>query len=453
VSVAFFPGGAGQCPPAPAAGVVPAFAFSGPVATPACTSTGAFTTYTVVAPVPAATPLGVYCAYGTVTVTFSDGMTLAAGGDTTVCIAEPAAGMPTVPRLSVTLLTPSAPRLAPGETAVARYSVKNNDPSNAVTVMAIATSRQSAVRPQGANERQGVYSISSPFGDDFPIQFNPGTNCIPLPPHPYTQPAISNALPVIPPGDSNVVTVAIRSYGQCASGSCAESTLAVTGTFADGSPAFGCAGMALVVDTGAPSTPCARAVNDCNLNGIPDALDIAAGRSQDRNFNAMPDECEEIVTVPVASSVNPTNPLPSQPLQVQVAFNEAAPMQTVWADGQQLTRTNLGGLPFWQGTIPADARPGPQTVYFLGRDQLGGISTFIITYQVRLPPRITRIFIDGNRDAIIEHNGTQAGLSLFVQENSNLSCPTCWTNRPGGPHASPHNAGPASGTRFFRLRN
>lgn len=170
VSVAFFPGGPGQCPPAAGAGAMPAFAFSAPVSTPACSSNGAFTIYTVVVPVPAATPRGLYCAYGTVTVTFSDGMTLAASGGTTVCIVEPAPGMPTVPRLSVTLLTPSAPRLAPGDTAVARYSVKNNDPSNAVTVMAIATSRQSAVRPQRAMRDKG--SMPSPVRSETTSRFN-----------------------------------------------------------------------------------------------------------------------------------------------------------------------------------------------------------------------------------------------------------------------------------------
>jgi hypothetical protein len=391
-TVNFFPGAAGPCPPLPPAGP-PTFSFTTPVALPACTPAGAFTTYTIVVPVPAATPLGVYCAYGTVSVTFSDGMTLAASGDTKVCIVEPAPGQPTVPRLSLTLLTPSAPRLAPGEVAVARYSVRNNDPSNTVTLTAIAGSRQSAVRPQGANERQGVFSISAPFGDDFPIVFDPGTNCIPLPPHPYTQSNISRTLPTLGPGQSNVITVGIRSYGQCANGSCSESTMTVTGTFSDNSPALACSGMALIVDTAQPSSPCARSVNDCNGNGIPDALDIANGTSQDRNFNAMPDECEEVVNVPVSVSVAPTNPPPGAPITVQIFFNEAVPMQNVWADGQPLTRTFIGGLPIWQGTVPADTRAGPQTVYFLGRDQIGGLSTFIATYNVQAvgqPPTITQ---------------------------------------------------------------
>jgi hypothetical protein len=259
-------------------------------------------------------------------------------------------------------------------------------------------------------------------------------------------------LAVIPPGGSNVVTVAIRSYGQCANGSCSESTLKVAGTFSDGSPVFACAGMALVVDTSVPSTPCALSVNDCNHNGIPDALDIARGTSQDRNFNAIPDECEQFISVPFSSSISPTNPSAGQPIQVQVAFNEVVPMQNIWADGIPLVRTQVFSSPFWTGTIPADTRPGPQTVYFLGRDQIGNFGTFIAPYQVVPPLRITRIYLDAAHNAIIEHNGAQAGPSLFVQENPDLSCLTCWTNRPNGPHTSPHNAGPANATRFFRLR-
>ncbi|HEY2951519.1 MAG TPA: hypothetical protein VGK40_02995, partial [Verrucomicrobiae bacterium] len=383
VSVSFYPAGAGPCPSPPVG--APTFSYSAPVALPACTAAGAFTTYTVVVPVPAATPLGAYCTYGTMTVTFSDGMTLSASGDTVVCIVAPAPGQPGVPRLSLTLLSESAPRKSPGDVAVARYAVKNNDPSNSVTLMAIGSSRQSAVRPQGANERQGVFAISNPFGDDFPILFNPGSNCIPLPSHPYTQQPISNSVPVIPPGGTNVIMVGIRSYGQCANGSCSESTLKVTGTFSDGSPALACAGMALIVDTSVVSQSCGTAVNDCNHNGIPDALDIASGASQDRNYNAMPDECEQVISVPTSTSVSPTNPAPGAPIQVQVAFNETVPMLNVWANGSSLTRMTVGGVPFWQGTIPADTRPGPQTVYFLGKDQLGGLGTYIATYNVQTP--------------------------------------------------------------------
>src|SRR6185503_19686735 len=105
----------------------------------------------------------------------------------------------------------------------------------------------------------------------------------------------------------------------------------------------------------------------------------------DRNYNALPDECEQFISVPTASSVAPTNPSPSAPIFVQVAFNEVVLMSNVWVNGSSLTRTQFMGVPFWVGTIPADTRPGPQTVYFLGKYALGGLASYIATYDVRLP--------------------------------------------------------------------
>ena len=244
------------------------------------------------------------------------------------------------------LLSGNFPRMAPGDQHLARYRVINNDPSNSVTLTAFATSKQAAVRPQGRNEAEGVFAISNPFGDDFPIAFNP-PSCIPLPPHPYTQLEISNAVPVLAPGQSSIITVGIRSYGQCASGSCSENTLRVVGTFSNGRPTLACAGMSLLVDTSVPSQNCGSQINDCNGNGIPDALDIASRRSPDQNFNALPDGCEQPISIPYFANVTPTNPTPGAPMQVQIAFNEAPPfpfpMVNVWADGNTLTRTQLFG--------------------------------------------------------------------------------------------------------------
>ena len=42
-----------------------------------------------------------------------------------------------------------------------------------VRVSAFGNSHQAAVRPQGGNEATGIFAIGSPFGDDFPILFNP----------------------------------------------------------------------------------------------------------------------------------------------------------------------------------------------------------------------------------------------------------------------------------------
>src|SRR5262245_23647063 len=109
-SISFYPSAGGPCPPPPVPGA-PTFSYTTAVATPSCSASGSITTtYTLVVPVPAATPLGVYCAYGAVTVTFSDGMTLVASGDTVVCIVDSVPGQPGVPRLSLTLLSPPIPR-------------------------------------------------------------------------------------------------------------------------------------------------------------------------------------------------------------------------------------------------------------------------------------------------------------------------------------------------------
>lgn len=378
------------CPPVlplpPATASITFSTAMGTLPMPTCAPPGpASTLYMLGLPVPAATPFGAYCVVGTATVTFSDGTVLSQTGDSVVCVVEPAPGRPGVPRLGLELISESFPHMAAGDQTLARYRVVNNDPSNSVTLTAFATSRQAAVRPQGGNEAQGIFSIASPFGDDFPIMFNPGTNCIPLPPHPYTQIEATNALPVLGPGQSNIITVGIRSYGQCADGSCSESTLRVSGTFSDGRPALACAGMTLFVDNSRPSQNWASSVNDCNQNGIPDALDIAARRSADANFNALPDECESAISTPTFASATPNLAQPGQPIFAQVAFNEVFPMQTVWANGIPLVRTQQFGLPFWVGTIPADTRPGPQTVYFFGKDTRGVAATYIALYTVQAP--------------------------------------------------------------------
>ncbi len=380
---------AASCPPAGPLGAPSATASintaSGTMVLPACTSAGANTPYTVTVSVPVGTPAGVYCVIGTANVTFADGMVLTQSGDTIVCLVDPAPNQPTVPRLGLQLVSEPFPRMAPGDQTVATYRITNNDPNNSVQISAFATSKQGALRPQGGNEAQGIFAVSSPFGDDFPIMFNPGSQCVPLPDHPYTQPEACEPMPLIPPGKSAVINVGIRSYGQCGDGSCSEATLRVEGRFSDGTPAMACAGMSLLVDTSMRSENCGRTVNDCNQNGIPDSLDIASRRSQDQNFNAMPDECEQIVIVPLTAAVSPSTPVVGAPIRVQIAFNENVdiPMRQVWADGTPLTRSMSFGFPIWVGAIAADSRPGPQTVFFLGKDSRGGLSSYIALYECR----------------------------------------------------------------------
>lgn len=383
--------------PFPAAAPLPAPTASGTISTaagsmllPGCSNLGVFNPYSVPRPpgpglvhvvIPASTPAGVYSVIGTATVAFSDGSVLTQTGDTVVCLVPEAPGQPGVPRLSLELLTPSTPRLAPGDQHTATYRVINNDPSNSVTLTAFGTAKQIAVRPQGGSEQQGVFSISSPFGDDYPIMFNPG-GCITLPQHPYTQPEVAMPLPVLPPNSTNTITLGIRSYGQCASGSCSESTVRVQGMFSDSSPALACAGMALFADTSQPTTGCGTGVNDCNNNGRPDAVDIQTRSVQDNNHNAMPDPCEgsSFVLLPNLGPVFPQTVAPGQFISVAIqgtAFPQ--PITNVWANGKALSSTNGN---FWQGVIPADTRPGPQTVYFMAKTTSGGLSGQIGLYNV-----------------------------------------------------------------------
>ena len=352
---------------------------AGTMTMPMSSGAGVFNPYLVPVTIPAATPTGCYRVVGRATVPFLDGTTLTQSGDTLVCLVEPAPGNPTVPRLNLELLTPSTPRLAPGDQHVAMYRVTNNDPVNSVTLTAFANSRQNALRPLGGNEYQGVFTISSPFGDDFPIAFSPGA-CTPLPSHPYTQSEISQLMPPLGPGMNTIINLGIRSYGQCASGSCSESTLRVEGMFSNATPAKACAGMALFADTSALTTACATAVNDCNSNGIPDALDIFNNPALDQNFNALPDVCEPGQLLQV------TQPQLSKrvvaPIEiVQLSLVSVGPIlvTNVWANGipmQTINGTN------WTGQFPAASTVGPHTIYVMAKDQVGRLASNFGNYRV-----------------------------------------------------------------------
>jgi hypothetical protein len=356
---------------------------NGTMTLPRCAPTASgFNSYVVPLSIPAGTPAGTYCITGVATVSFSDGTALRATGDQVMCLVESAPGQPGRPRLDVQLTTPAFPRLAPGDQAIAEYLVTNRDRSQSVTLTAIADAQQIAIRPRGANERQGVFAIAHPFGDDFPIAFEP-PGCIPLPGHPYTQNPIRRTLGTLAAGESRIVRVGIRSSGECASGSCAESTLRVQGDFADGTPTAACAGMALLTDTSAPTRDCGFQENDCNANGIADADDIANSRSQDLNFNATPDECERgapAITGPL--QVSPQVALPGQMIRVVVPARDDVGVARVWANGTPLTNRGDG---IWEGDIPADGEAGQQTVYALARDNDGQIATHIGLYQTAGP--------------------------------------------------------------------
>ena len=278
-----------------AAGTMP---LPGCDATPSGLSTGPIPIpMALIAPVLA----GFYLVSGSVSVTFSDGMTLTAFGDTVVCLADPSPDIPNVPRLDMTLLTPDAQFVAPGDQATMQYLVTNNDLTNGVTLTLTATSKQTALTPEidpppgkgETPEDMGVYAIANADGDDFPIAFGEVAECIDLPPHPFIQEPITQAL-VLPPGGSQIISVSMRPWGQCAGGSCSETTLQAEGTYDNGDPAVACAGSALWVDTNLPTENWGFLVNDCDGDGTYDAVAIISGQSQDENGNGIPDECEAV---------------------------------------------------------------------------------------------------------------------------------------------------------------
>lgn len=357
---------------------------NGTMTLPGASAAGTFNSYSVPVTVPAGTATGAYRVVGRAIVNFSDGLSINQTGDTVVCLVEPAPNNASVPRLDMQLLTPSIVRMAAGDQHAIMYRITNNDPVNSVMLTAFANSKQNAVRPQGANETRGVFAIANLFGDDFPIFFGTGV-CIPFPAHPYTQPELMQPLPPIPPNSSVDVPVRIRSYGMCASGSCSESTLRVEGTFSDSSPAFACAGMAHFVDTSVPTTVCLPRSDDCNNNGIPDWLDIANGTCQDTNFNAVCDDCEtgNAPIIPNVVQVTPNSVPVGGQIQVSVTalpdFGQPTTnvITDVWANGVPLSS---GDGTHWMGTIPADTRPGPQTVYALAKENNGAVATHIGPY-------------------------------------------------------------------------
>ncbi|HEY0544248.1 MAG TPA: VCBS repeat-containing protein [Pyrinomonadaceae bacterium] len=377
ISLVPFPGATSGITPT-ASGMIST--ANGTMALPGCSALGTFNNYMVPISIAAGTPFGVYSVVATSTVNYTDNTTLTqTRSNTVVCLVEPAPGNPGVPRLNLELLSPSLQRAAPGDQSISMYRVTNNDPTFSVSLTAFANVREAALKPNGANELQGVFAIQHFFGDDFPIAFNP-SGCIPLPAHPFTQPEISMPLPVIPPNTSMMIPIGIRSYGQCGSGSCAESTLKVSGTFSNAAPALACAALSHSVDTSLPTTGCGgMGVNDCNANGIPDALDVINHTSQDTNFNALPDECEPGF-IKILNTVQVTPQLVSPGQGLQVSLITSAPVMNAWANGVPMSSMN--GVN-WIGTILADTRPGPQTVYALVKDATGKAATHIGTYRVR----------------------------------------------------------------------
>ncbi len=200
-------------------------------------------------------------------------ITATARGDAQVCFVEPSPTDPSVPRLDLrhididnelVPLDDVIGRSHPGDPISRWYRITNHDGDHTVVVDVTVDSNNTAVWPDpgfpqqpATDEGSGIYSISDPGpGDDFPVMFRydtPCNDCVPLPPDPMSSidPRIGQQI-TLAPGESTVVSIASRSWGMCADGSCGESTILVEGAYDDGSDVTACATASHAVDDTIP---------------------------------------------------------------------------------------------------------------------------------------------------------------------------------------------------------
>jgi hypothetical protein len=111
---------------------------------------------------------------------------------------------------------------------------------------------------------------------------------------------------------------------------------------------------------------------DCNVNGVPDSLDIAGGTSPDANLNGIPDECEETTAVAengirdagLSLRLHPGAPNPFNPettIRFELGVPAARVRLAVYDAAGRLVRTLFDGA----------AGAGPQSVTWDGRDEMG----------------------------------------------------------------------------------
>lgn len=275
-----FPLGLGICPAGPYAVDVAVTVNCTPSGDGAGAVVGApistgFNELTVPVTVPAG-PSRICDVEATATVTLGDGMVLTAVSDSLACLAEPAPGMPSEPRLDLELLgNPGAEvaRAHPGDQSLFTYRVTNNDPTDSF-VGELTTRSLNTARLPGASgpmpPATGVFSISDPVqGDNFPLAFTDQLfeGCVLLPADP-ANPAVPELLEpiVLGPGQSREIEIHSRSWGMCANGSCSRGTVAIEGSFSDETAGLACAGFITAADAGVPPT-----------YGWPDAGEVGRG--------------------------------------------------------------------------------------------------------------------------------------------------------------------------------
>jgi hypothetical protein len=107
---------------------------------------------------------------------------------------------------------------------------------------------------------------------------------------------------------------------------------------------------------------------DCNVNGIPDSIDIATKQSGDINENGMPDECEGLPTA-VAASTSPWRLMQNTPNP----FNPATTIRLVVPDGGARVTLRVYDVEgrLVRTLIDGHRRAGPDAVVWDGTDAAG----------------------------------------------------------------------------------
>jgi len=127
------------------------------------------------------------------------------------------------------------------------------------------------------------------------------------------------------------------------------------------------------------------------------------------------------------------------------------------------TRTE-GNDQSFESAVPVDASPLMQganlvaaevhQVTTTSSDLAFGLQILARLQTVSPVLRITSYSVNASGQLILEHNGAALGTPVYIREATDLGgpgVPPNWTTLPGGPHASPYNAGPMTGTRFFQV--
>lgn len=202
--------------------------------------------------------------------------TIVGTGDATMCLipASRAPGAENFPELSVTHIDPNNAEFLScrrGDQAMMHFLVENNRTDQSVTFNLESVGRQTAGLPVGIVPGQPAYdsavsAISNPKGgtDVFPAAFADELKIGQIlesgDPEEVNPQQIDRQI-TLGPCEARVVSIAVRSHGMCADGSCNERDVMLSGRWANGDTALACASAMLLVQTLRAKTPLCE-IND-----------------------------------------------------------------------------------------------------------------------------------------------------------------------------------------------